>query len=322
MEKLYPLELSCILKTPIWSGTRLGSEWGKGDGSAIGESWELSVRRGDCSTVRNGAFAGQGLWEVIERYRDEITGGEFGAEDFPLLIKLIDAASDLSVQVHPDDEFSALLENDRGKTEMWYILQADEGARLAIGLKEGVSKDELRAALQEGRAESLLNYVPVSPGEVYFIPARLSHAIGKGILVAEIQQNCDITYRLYDYGRLGNDGKPRELHIDKGLKVVRGFDAEEIEAQRFSHAERITDGLLAHCQYFKVERISTDGVSASKIDTDSRMLHLLVIDGEGAIRYGGVEYPLAKGSSYLLPASLGEIELLGRFDALISGTGE
>ena len=316
MEKLYPFELSYVLKSPVWSGTRLGREWGKGDGSPVGESWELCVRRDDCNTVSNGCFAGRSLAELIREYGRQITGADFGADDFPLLIKLIDAAADLSVQVHPDDEYSARVENDRGKTEIWCVLSADEGSRMAIGLKDGVGKDELRAALESGNAEAMLNYVDVKAGEVYFIPSGLCHAIGKGILVAEIQQNCDLTYRLYDYGRLGNDGKPRELHIDKGLAVIKSFDADEIAAQRFSRADSITDGLIAHCEYFKVERISVDGVT--KIDTDMRMLHLLAIDGEGAIVYGGTEYPLKKGSSYLLPAALGELEIFGKLDALIS----
>ena len=318
MEKLYPLELSCVLKTPVWSGTRLGSEWGKGDGSPIGESWELCVRRDECNTVKNGCFAGRSLAELIRECGRQITGADFGADDFPLLIKLIDAASDLSVQVHPDDEYSARVENDRGKTEMWCVLSADEGARMAIGLKDGVSKDELCSALEGGRAEDVLNYVPVSEGDVYFIPAGLPHAIGKGILVAEIQQNCDLTYRIYDYGRLGIDGRPRELHVKKALDVIKSFEAEEIAAQRFSCANDRTDSLLAHCEYFRAELVSVD--NEKRIDTESRMLHLLVISGEGAIVCGTEKYSLKKGSSYLLPATLGEMKLVGELRAIVSST--
>ena len=318
MEKLYPLDLSCVLKSPVWSGTCLSSEWGKGENMPVGESWELCVRRDECNIIKNGYLASKSLREAIESYREEITGGDFGAEDFPLLIKLIDAASDLSVQVHPDDEYSARVENDRGKTEMWYVLRADEGSRLAIGLKEGVGKEELRHALERGDAESVLNYAQVKAGEVYFIPAGLPHAIGKGILIAEIQQNCDLTYRLYDYGRPGADGKPRELHVEKALDVIKGFGDGEIEAQRYSCADNITEGLLAHCEYFRVEILSLDGERS--VATDSRMLHLLVISGEGSIVYDGVEYPVKKGSSYLLPAALGEVKLRGVFEVIISST--
>jgi mannose-6-phosphate isomerase len=316
MEKLYPLELSCVLKTPVWSGTRLGSEWGKGDGSPIGESWELCVRRDECNTVKNGRFAGRSLAELIREYGRQITGADFGADDFPLLIKLIDAASDLSVQVHPDDEYSARVENDRGKTEMWCVLSADEGARMAIGLKDGVGKDELCSALENGRAEDVLNYVSVSEGDVYFIPAGLPHAIGKGILVAEIQQNCDLTYRIYDYGRLGTDGKPRELHVKKALDVIKSFEAEEIEAQRFSCADGMAEGLLAHCEYFRAELVSVK--NERLMDTELRMLHLLVISGEGEIVCGGEKYPLKKGSSYLLPAAMGDFKLIGDLHAIVS----
>lgn len=318
MEKLYPFELSCVLKSPVWSGTRLGSEWGKGGMAPIGESWELCVRQNECNVIKNGWLAGKTLREAIESYRDEITGGEFGADDFPLLIKLIDAAADLSVQVHPDDEYSARVEGDRGKTEVWCVLSADEGARMAIGLKEGVGKDELGRALEMGDAERVLNYVKVKAGDVYFIPSGLCHAIGRGILVAEIQQNCDLTYRLYDYGRLGADGKPRELHIEKALDVIKSFGEGEIEAQRFSRADDITEGLIADCEYFRAERIYVGGNAT--VNTDSRMLHLLAVSGEGSVVYERVEYPIKKGSSYLLPAALGEVTLRGELEVIISST--
>lgn len=318
MEKLYPLRLSHICKTPIWSGSRLISEWAKTSPSDIlGESWELSVREGDVSRVENGALCGKDLFELINEYGDALTGG-FGAADFPLLVKLIDAADDLSVQVHPDDEYAARVENDRGKTEIWYILDADEGARIVCGLREGVIPEELSAALRSGDPSGVLNYIPVRAGECYFIPAGLAHAIGKGVLIAEVQQNCDLTYRLYDYGRLGKDGRPRELHVEKGLEVLKIFDDAQIDAIRYSHAgaQRRADS-LADCEYFSLCRlIATE--NGAPLPFDRSMRHLLCIDGEGELICGGEVYPVSRGASYLIPACLENLTLRGSAVALVS----
>ena len=318
MEKLYPLRLSHICKTPIWSGSRLISEWAKtSPADILGESWELSVREGDVSRVENGALCGKDLFELIEKYGDALTGG-FGAADFPLLVKLIDAADDLSVQVHPDDEYAAKVENDRGKTEIWYILDADEGARIVCGLREGVTPEELSAALRSGDPSGVLNYIPVRAGECYFIPAGLAHAIGKGVLIAEVQQNCDLTYRLYDYGRLGKDGRPRELHVEKGLEVLKIFDEAQIDAIRYSHAgaQRRADS-LADCEYFSLCRLvaTEDG---APLPFDRSMCHLLCIDGEGELICGDVAYPISRGASYLIPACLENLTLRGSAVALVS----
>ena len=318
MEKLYPLRLSHICKTPIWSGSRLISEWAKTSPSDIlGESWELSVREGDVSRVENGALCGKDLFELIDEYGDALTGG-FGAADFPLLVKLIDASDDLSVQVHPDDEYAARVENDRGKTEIWYILDADEGARIVCGLREGVTPEELSAALRSGDPSGVLNYIPVRAGECYFIPAGLAHAIGKGVLIAEVQQNCDLTYRLYDYGRIGKDGRPRELHVEKGLEVLKIFDEAQIDAIRYSHAgaERRADS-LADCEYFSLCRlVATE--SGAPLPFDRSMRHLLCIDGEGELICGDVAYPISRGASYLIPACLENLTLRGSAVALVS----
>ena len=316
MTGLYPLKLSSVTKSPIWSGERLSRGWKKGNG-AVGESWELCVRKNENSVVENGELCGKTLAELIDFYGAELTGSDFSSDGFPLLIKLIDAGDDLSVQVHPDDAYAARVENDRGKTEMWYIVEADEGASIVCGLRKGVSKDELCQAIREGRSESVLNYIPVSAGQSFFIPAGLPHAIGRGILIAEVQQNCDLTYRIYDYGRVGVDGCPRELHVEKALDVMRDFSESEIRAIRYSRTEgRAEGGALADCEYFKVRKICVDG--SIELNTDRRMLHLLVLSGEGVLSYHGIGYRLEKGASYLLPASLGRLDLTGEFMALIS----
>ncbi len=316
MQDLYPLRLSHVTKAPIWSGKKLSGEWQKGDG-AIGESWELCVRKNENSVIENGELCGRTLSELIDSYGESLTGSNFSSGEFPLLIKLIDAGDDLSVQVHPDDEYAARVEGDRGKTEIWYIVDADEGACIVCGLCEGVSKDGLAAAIDSGRVEDVLNYVPVRAGETYFIPAGLPHAIGKGILLAEIQQNCDLTYRLYDYDRLGSDGKPRELHVDKALDVIRDFSDEEIRDVQYSRLRgEIPDGLLADCEYFRVRHLS---ISADlKLAANNKMKHLLVLGGAGVMSLRGEEYPLERGSSYLLPACIGSIDLKGKLEALLT----
>jgi mannose-6-phosphate isomerase len=318
MEKLYPLRLSHICKTPIWSGSRLISEWAKDSPSdVLGESWELSVREGDVSVVQNGALRGKTLFELIDAYGDALTGG-FGCSDFPLLVKLIDAAEDLSVQVHPDDEYAARVENDRGKTEIWYILDADDSARIVFGLRDGITQNELARALRSGDPSGVLNYIPVRAGECYFIPAGLAHAIGRGVLIAEIQQNCDLTYRLYDYGRLGKDGKLRELHVEKGLEVLKIFDKSQIDAIRFSRAgaEKF-DGSLADCEYFSLCRVLATA-EGSSLPYENSMRHLLCISGEGELLCDGEIYPVSRGASYLIPASCHSLTLRGSAVALVS----
>ena len=318
MKELYPLKLIPATRSPIWSGKRLRDEWGKISDSDIGESWELCVRRDAVNVIKNGDFSGTALSSLIEEYGEAITGNaEFSAESFPLLVKLIDAGDDLSVQVHPDDEYASRVENDRGKTDMWYIVDAEPDSRMVFGLREGVGKNDLAAAIESGDPHALvkiLNYVPVRAGECYFIPAGLPHAIGKGILIAEIQQNCDLTYRMYDYGRLGLDGKPRELHVEKALDVTKSFGESDIDSIRYARSHE--EGCLADCEYFCVKKLDVDG--CTELFNDKKMLHLLVIDGEGEIVYGQNKYPFSRGSSYLLPAALGKMTLSGKFSALLS----
>lgn len=316
MTELYPLRLSNVTKAPIWSGGKLSGEWKKGEG-AIGESWELCVRENENSIVENGTLRGRTLAELIDTYGAALTGSDLSSDEFPLLIKLIDAGGDLSVQVHPGDDYAARVENDRGKTEMWYIVDAEEGARIVCGLRAGVGKGELAEAVKSGKTENVLNYVPVRAGETYFIPAGLPHAIGRGILIAEIQQNCDLTYRLYDYGRVGADGKARELHIDKALDVIRDFSDREIRDIRYSRAHGETDdGLLVDCEYFRVSHLRVEG--AAQLPKSKKMRHLLVISGEGEMSTGKAVCKLEKGSSYLLPACVEVLDLNGRLEALLT----
>ena len=311
MITLYPLKLSAVTKSPIWGGTRLPREWGKrADTATVGESWELTVRRLENSIVLNGPLAGRALADVL-REAGLLSG------EFPLLIKLIDAADALSVQVHPDDAYAARVERDRGKTELWYIVEADEGAEIVCGLCDGATRADFAAAVRENDPQRVLKARKVRAGEAYFIPAGLPHAIGRGILIAEIQQNCDLTYRVYDYGRLGPDGAPRALHIDKALDVVRPFTDKEIAALRFSRASEDLAGgeVLADCAYFRVERLQTSG--AYTLPACEKWRHLLCLAGSAALVWNGASYPIEKGDSYFLPP-LPALTIKGALTALIS----
>ena len=319
MMQLYPLCLCGVTKSPIWGGRRLLEGWGKtSDAETVGESWELTVRKNEKCKIINGALAGKTLDEVIDTYGKELTGGDFGSPNFPILIKLIDADDALSVQVHPDDDYAARVENDRGKTEMWYIVDADEGAELICGLADGVTSADFARAVREGRLESALKHQPVKKGECYFIPAGMAHAIGKGILIAEIQQNCDLTYRVYDYDRRDAAGNLRELHVEKALDVIRPFTEDEINAVRYACTGGIptSERLLAHCPFFRVEQITLTGDKVTL--RDGKMQHLLCLDGEAVLTCDGTEYLIRRGESWLIPASLSGVTLTGNATLILS----
>ena len=300
------------------------TKWKKqSDCETVGESWELCVRKGEMCRVDNGALRGTALGELIDRYGRELTGSDFMSQNFPLLIKLLDAADTLSVQVHPDDAYASRVENDRGKTEMWYIIEADEGAELICGLKEGMTALDLTQAVADGCVESVLHHQPIKPGEVYFIPAGYAHAIGKGILLAEIQQNCDLTYRVYDFNRRQPDGSLRELHVEKALEVIRPFSKAEIDAIRYSRSggDAPSPDVLADCDYFRVEKLTVQK-EERLVPHQMRMRHLLCIQGTGAFYCNGVEYAIKKGDSWLLPACLGPVHLAGDAVLLLTVVNE
>lgn len=305
--KKYPLQLSCVEKSAIWGGSRLVTEFGKPElCRPLAETWELSVREKENCTVKNGPLAGKTLAEALSLLGNDSMGTKAQGKRFPLLVKLIDAADELSVQVHPDDAYAAR-DGESGKTEMWHILAAAPGAGIYYGLESGVTKQMLRAALRRGDPTPLLRRIPVHAGETYFIPAGLVHAIGKGVLVAEVQQNCDLTYRVFDHNRLGADGKPRQLHIEKALDVIRPFCDAEIEQLRYAAGDR---SALVSCPYFTVHRMDLTDPFHGLVGDES-FLHLLFVDGAGELMHDGVSYHFAKGDSFYLPAGLGEYTLIG-----------
>ncbi len=295
MERIkYPLKLKAVCKEIIWGGNRLKSEYGKvADLDKIAESWELTVRHDGMNVIENGEYAGMTLGEYL--------GDK--AEGFPLLIKLIDACDKLSIQVHPDDTYAKEKEGEYGKTEMWYIVDAEPGAKLVYGLRD-YDKDTFRAAVADGTLEKYMNAVDVKKGDIFFIPSGLVHAIGAGILIAEIQQSSNVTYRVYDYMRRGKDGKLRELHVDKALDVIVDYTEEEIDAIRYEDGRDAS--ALANCRYFKVDRyVLSEDVT---LGSDSSFTHVLALSGEGTV--GGVS--IKKGESILLPEG---------YHAVASGAG-
>lgn len=307
-----PLFLEPALKDYIWGGDRLPREYGyETTLGRVAEAWVLSCHPQGESTVRDGEYAGQPLSAVLAAWGVSALGRRAAAfESFPLLIKLIDARDRLSVQVHPDDEYARRVEGEYGKTEMWYVLDCDEGARLLYGVNRELTAQEFRRRIQDDTLDEVCRYVEVHKGDVFFIPAGTLHAIGKGILIAEVQQNSATTYRVSDYGRLGADGKPRELHVDKAVDVTR-----------FVPTALATEGLwqrgdttrLAECSYFTSERWLVDGERESVACDSFRAL--LCLDGAGTLTADGVTYPVQRGDSVFLPADVtatlrGKMEIL------------
>jgi len=308
---LYPFKFAPILKSRIWGGQRL-KELGKliPEGDRIGESWELSGVLGDESIVANGFLAGNSLSEIIEVYMDEVVGkkifDQFGIV-FPLLIKFIDANDDLSIQVHPDDALAEERHHSFGKTEMWYVLDGEPGAELISGFIEHVDKDLYLKHLHEGTLDTIMQHFPVGKGDVFFIPAGRVHAIGKGCLIAEIQQTSDITYRLFDYNRTDDQGKSRELHTDLALDAIHFQYVTDAKQHPVSLPNVPTE--LASCQYFTTNLVSlTSSLSRDYYLLDSFVIYLCT-EGSFEIEYSGGHMTVTKGETVLLPALLFEVTL-------------
>lgn len=312
--KLYPLKFEPILKQRIWGGEKLHTVLNKNTGTAkdIGESWELSGVPGDVSVVSNGFLKGNSLNELLEIYMSELVGEKvfekYGTE-FPLLIKFIDANDVLSIQVHPDDELARKRHNSFGKTEMWYVMQADPGACLISGFKKDTSKQEYLKALKEKRLEDLLASHEVSAGDVFFIPAGRVHAIGKGILLAEIQQTSDVTYRIYDFDRRDAQGNARELHTELALDAI---DFSGGDNYKTNYEVRPNDvSPIIKSPYFVTSLIYLDGHELQKdfYNLDSFII-LMCVEGNAEITYHGHQKePISMGETVLIPAELKEFTI-------------
>jgi len=299
---LYPMKLKSVLKDAIWGGKRLASEYNKSENinQKIAESWELTVHKNGVNIIENGEYSGKSL-EDLFKFDKSIISKNYKSDKFPILIKFIDAEQNLSVQVHPDNDYAEKYENELGKTEMWYIIDAKPEAKIVYGLNNNYTREELQNLIDNNRFEECLNYIEVKPGEVYFIPAGLVHAIGEGILIAEIQQNSDTTYRFYDYNRIGADGKPRELHIKQALDVCIKTKTEyknpRIIDERISWLE-----LLCQCEYFNVSKFELKDIKQTTVNCPNYFCSIICLDGESEIIYGRKKNNIKKGESYFIPA--------------------
>ena len=296
--KKYPLLLKPVMKDYLWGGRRLIEDYGfDTDKEIAAAGWMLACHKDGTNTVINGPLAGKSLDEALT-----LLGEKKPQDTFPLLIKLIDARDRLSVQVPPEDEYAYRVEGEPGKTEMWYIVDCEEGATLAYGFKGELDKAEFRERIEDNTLDEVINYVPVKAGDVFFIKAGTLHAIGAGILIAEIQQNSNTTYRVSDYGRLGADGKPRELHIDKALEVTALTPPTlpygpvgEVSEHSFGRVRT-----LAECEYFTAKSVELEGGFGIN---SPKFVSLLVLEGDITLTAEEGNITAKKGDSIYIPSS-------------------
>jgi mannose-6-phosphate isomerase len=311
---LYPLTFDPIIRPLIWGGRRLGTVLHKpiGTDDHYAESWEISDHGSDVSRVHSGPLAGASLRELIrDRPRELLGEAPTARGQFPLLVKFLDANEPLSVQVHPNDELGWKLVNDNGKSETWVIVQAEPGSLIYAGLNAGVTREEFAKALKGGAVEPLLHRFEARRGDCIMIPAGTIHAIGAGVMLAEIQQMSDATFRVYDWGRVGPDGKPRQLHIDEALAATdfaRGpVNPLKTQPEPTAFGSRET---LSRCEYFALERWTLSGPAA--IGREDRFTIVMVFEGAVDVCHGGVSTPIEFAQTVLLPASIGSCEVVPR----------
>lgn len=309
---LYPLKFKTIFKDKIWGGEKIKTYLGK-DFEPLpncGETWEISGVKSDVSIIANGPLTGTSLADLLAEKKAELLGKKnyerFGNE-FPLLIKFIDANEDLSIQVHPNDELAEKRHNSKGKTEMWYVLQADEGSTLISGFNQGVDKELYLKKFNAGDLTDILNKEEVSAGDVFFLPAGRVHTIGKGLLIAEIQQTSDITYRIYDFDRVDDKGNKRELHVEEALDAIDYTFYDEYKTKYNSTLNQPVE--LVDCPYFTTNMLTytKDAVRDYSI-TDSFVIHVCV-EGSYILKYGVEELPVQMGDCVLIPATTNQVVL-------------
>ncbi len=314
--KLYPIQFDPILKERIWGGEKLKTFFNKPTTSSItGESWEISTVKGDVSIVANGAFKGKSLTEIIDENPNEILGAavyeKFGKE-FPLLFKFIDAREDLSIQVHPNDELAKARHDSFGKTEMWYVMQADANARIIVGFKENSNKEEYVKNLQNKTLLNILDDVKVNPGDVFFLETGTVHAIGAGLVIAEIQQTSDITYRLYDFDRKDAQGNTRELHVDLALDAINYNKVDTFKTYKKINNQ---SNSVVDCAYFITNFLPLDGKIDIAKNGESFTVYMCV-EGSFEIEINGNTSKYKMGDTVLIPAGLKEFSINGNASIL------
>ncbi len=312
-------KLKPAFKDYLWGGTKLKTDFGfESELDKLAEGWMLSCHKDGESIVDSGEFKGKTLSEYIGIKGKSVLGSNAeGYDFFPILIKLIDAKDNLSVQVHPDNEYALRVEGEYGKTECWYILDCDEGAELIYGFKKKIDADEFKRRIADGSFLEVVNRVKVKKGDFFFIEAGTLHAIGKGILLCEIQQNSNTTYRVYDYDRVDKDGNRRPLHTEKAIDVTV-CDRPKYGTQPAEPPVPFGSGtsqLLTECRLFRVERLTVD-TSAEIIPDSSSFISLIITDGEGEITDGSETLKIKKGDSIFVEAGSPKITVTGRADII------
>ena len=312
----YPLVFEPILKERIWGGTKLQTILEKNINSQnTGESWEISTVTDDISIVKNGLLQGKTLNELLEKHPEEILGTkvykQFGKQ-FPLLFKFLDAREDLSIQLHPNDTLAKKRHSSFGKTEMWYVMQADEEARIIVGFKEKSSSEEYLQYLENKTLTTILEEIPVKKGDVFFIETGTIHAIGAGIVIAEIQQTSDITYRVYDFDRKDVQGNTRELHIDLALEAI---SYDKVETKKKYNKTINTSNETVNCPYFTTNFIPLEGELEFKENSSSFKVFMCT-EGEFDLVYNKQKQSFKKGETVLLPAAITDYILVGKASIL------
>ncbi len=313
---IYPLTFYPILKERIWGGNKLQTLFDKPIFSdKTGESWELSTVEDNGSKISNGIYKDQEFTQLLAKFPNEILGQkvyeQFGL-DFPLLFKFLDASDDLSIQVHPNDELAKIRHNSSGKTEMWYIIQADQNSRNIIGFNQKYSPEEYLLHLKNKTLPSILKEEKVKKGDVFFLETGTVHAIGKGIILAEIQQTSDITYRIYDWDRTDNNGEPRELHLHLALDAINYNPTQT--GKEYSKVKN-SENTIIQSNYFKVNYIPLDGEVLMQKNNDSFRVYMCT-EGSFSVLYNGEKISFEKGNTILLPAVLNKYTLEGKAELL------
>lgn len=305
----YPLIFKPTFRDYIWGGRRLGSVLNKPipEEGIYAESWEVVDHGEDQSVVDNGPLAGKTLGELVQEFPEDLFGIKKPSETFPLLFKFLDANRDLSIQVHPDDAQGALLDPpDLGKTEAWYILDAEPGAKVYVGLKDGVTREDLARAVEADKVIDAMHVLEPQAGDCLFIPANTVHALGKGLLVAEIQQASNTTFRLYDWGRMGADGKPRALHIDQSLETI-DYEKGPVQPQEPQPTSDPDIERLVTCDKFILDRWQFDD---TKSIGDEKRFHIVaILEGKVRCSHAQLDKALGKGATFLIPAGCGPVSL-------------
>ncbi len=304
---LYPLTFKTIFKDKLWGGQKIKTVLGKdyGDLPNCGETWEISGVEGNVSVVDNGELAGRSLRDLIAEYKGRLVGNrvyeKFG-DEFPLLVKFIDANDDLSIQVHPDDKLAKQRHDSFGKTEMWYIMQSDPGSTLITGFNQEVTRELYQKTFNEGKLTDILNREEAEAGDVFFLPAGRVHTIGKGLLLAEIQQTSDVTYRIYDFDRKDAEGNTRELHVEAALDAIDYEFYDEYKTNYSPASDELVE--VVNCEYFDIRKMAlTSAMSRDYSSVDSFVI-VVVVEGAGTIETEAGSIDVKAGQALLIPAEL------------------